>query len=284
LKDSGDCPECGAPIERSLHGDRLVAANPQWLSSIVRGHRLVWIGVLSTLLCGLAAMGALMTVMLLGMHRSGLADVIDPILMVLFGCALVGVPISMGIGAIGVFWLTAKEGRETYQESPLSSRIIARWSVIAAIALVSVSLAIGYVPILVAGWVVASLATRVLAIAAITIAVVALFQRLAALVRRIPDARLAKQIDEAKGVFRWGIPVAGLAIAVVPAFGAAPLGNIGLATSDVFTCGGFIAILALLVNSVLLAVIMHQCATRFRMCIAESEQYSSTADEARTRD
>ena len=284
LEASGDCPECGAPIGRSFDGDRLAAADPKWLRSIVRGHRLVWIGMLSTVLCVFTAMGSSITLMLLSMDRPDLASKIDPIMLIVFGCALVGIPISMGIGAIGVYWLTAQEGRETDRESMWSSRLVARWSVLAAIALISVSLSAGFIPIPAGGWAWAGLAARILAIAAVTVAVVALLQRLAGLVRRLPDDDgLGKQVDQATGVFRLTLPVAGVAFFVVPVFAAALPGNIGFAISGVFGCGGLLAVLALLLNSLLLVVIMWQCTIRFRLCLAESEKHVSTVDPAITK-
>ena len=37
LEEDGQCPECGVPIERSLHGNLLIYSSPEYVSSLHRG-------------------------------------------------------------------------------------------------------------------------------------------------------------------------------------------------------------------------------------------------------
>lgn len=51
----GHCPECGAPVERSFHGDWLRFADRHWVRAVHRGLSWTWRGVAS-LLIGIIAM------------------------------------------------------------------------------------------------------------------------------------------------------------------------------------------------------------------------------------
>ena len=50
LPVDGPCPECGTPIERSLGGLRLAAADPRWLARLTLGQSLVARGLYTALL------------------------------------------------------------------------------------------------------------------------------------------------------------------------------------------------------------------------------------------
>lgn len=64
----GHCPECGTPVERSLHGDWLRYADQQWVRAVHRGLSWTWRGVAAALISiiamlvfviGLAVLGSL---------------------------------------------------------------------------------------------------------------------------------------------------------------------------------------------------------------------------------
>lgn len=59
LRSDGHCPECGSPVERSLHGDQLRFADPNWLNTLRRGVALMlWnllIVMVISMLAGLTA-------------------------------------------------------------------------------------------------------------------------------------------------------------------------------------------------------------------------------------
>src|SRR4051812_24406743 len=49
LSVAGRCPECGAPVGVSIHGDLLRYADPQWLQNLSAGANLVLWGIVVNL-------------------------------------------------------------------------------------------------------------------------------------------------------------------------------------------------------------------------------------------
>jgi hypothetical protein len=45
LEVSGNCPECGAAVEASIHGNLLEFSNPQWLERVKLGTVLLFWGI-----------------------------------------------------------------------------------------------------------------------------------------------------------------------------------------------------------------------------------------------
>jgi hypothetical protein len=102
----GLCPECGTPVGRSLQGDLLRFADPNWVERLARGGRLVMIGltlvvlgmfIFSALIGALAAMAgpaaAPMGWILIGSLLS-----LAPWLVLLFGVWLITTPDPSGLG------------------------------------------------------------------------------------------------------------------------------------------------------------------------------------------
>lgn len=108
LDPAGKCPECGTPIERSLHGDLLRHSDQAWLRTVHRGLRIttwsVWALVLACI--------ALPVMLLLSMMAEGvpIVDFLREKLFIGLGMfAMLVAPIGI---SVGVWFATATEPRE----------------------------------------------------------------------------------------------------------------------------------------------------------------------------
>ena len=45
LPETGHCPECGTPIERTLHGDQLTQSNPAYIRALWIGATLILVSI-----------------------------------------------------------------------------------------------------------------------------------------------------------------------------------------------------------------------------------------------
>lgn len=266
LREGGACPECTTEISRSLHGDRLAMADPKWQRRITRGQRLIAIGLLITVLGVVGAVGLIFIFTSVVMARPGLPSAVETVFTTLIAGTLLAVPIGLCVGTVGAFLLTSQEGRESEHESSWSARNVARWSIVGTVAASIAVVMFRYLPLPGMAWLVADAVLKVLLIALMTTACVSLLKRIEALIRRVPDEPLAKQIGDSWRFTRWAMPFAGIYmfwLAAVP--GQAMAGWFAVLTVPL-ACGGVIATLGLLVLSAMLAVLMRQCSSRFRSC------------------
>ncbi|MCI0675176.1 MAG: hypothetical protein L0Y42_05295 [Phycisphaerales bacterium] len=113
LVREGTCPECGAPIEQSLHGDLLRYADQDWLMQVVRG--LVWIrhsrrwmfwtviGLLLLLIVGLFG------------HAAGMTGTLEAVFNVVVDVgrwAIVLMPLGIAVG----MWMVSEPEPRTEDE------------------------------------------------------------------------------------------------------------------------------------------------------------------------
>ncbi len=141
LPVEGACPECGVVIIRSLHGDRLAAADPAWLRRVVMGQRLLTYGVMlltaaviAYLLVALGWVALRWTLFSPGTAPAS-ATWISSVLVTLLMLPGVAGVIGVLLLFIGAFPLTAAEPREMLRESVRSERALARWSMSAVMLL-----------------------------------------------------------------------------------------------------------------------------------------------------
>jgi len=272
LPTNGACPECGTVISRSQEGDRLAAADPTWLRTITRGQRLLAIGMV---VAAIGIVAILVTaagfVLLIAFWSEGpsiLEDSFTTALRVLF----LSIPIGMCLALVGVFFVTAQEGRDMGRELAWSERNLARWGMVGAVATCLTVFSIQFLRAPGMLWTSLELLFRSVFIVLLTVAAVALLRRLESLVRRIPDDQLAKRIGETRRRVRWAVPAAGIYVLILPVlgFGGGGMGGAMLVMAP-FAILGFIAVIALILTAVRLAPAMRRSLKQFKRCLAESE-------------
>lgn len=169
LSKGGLCPECGIPIERSLRGDLLKYADPEWLEKLRFGVSLkLWNIVLSILL----AFGVSILI--------GVAGWGQPLLMTTTWIGAV-------LGLWATFLITAQEPRISLQEDTVTLRTTIRFCAVAGFLGTTL-------PSVIAPWAIAPLIGAISGATSL-ISFVAWFGELLYLRRfatRLPDAKLAQ--------------------------------------------------------------------------------------------
>lgn len=253
-------------ISRSLRGDRLAAADPNWLRVISRGQRLIAMSLLGLMVSFIAVIILFVSTVLLPLNVNT-PDWADYVLSVLLAIAMSAIPIALVVGAVGVFFVTTQEGREIERESAWSARNVARWSSAGAAAACAAVLMLHLAPPqwMTPLWIEAALGLAMLGL--LTVAAVALLKRVATLVRRVPDDALSVRIESERKFIRWGLPFAGLYVGAIATGGGAAM---AIPFFGCVGCVGFIASIGMLLSTARLSSIMRQCATHFRLCYAIS--------------
>ena len=119
LNQERRCPECGMPVARSLHADRLATADPSWLERICRGQACITVGVALML----AVYSSVFVVALTGRLPRFVAKALD--------VGLLMVPLILVL--IGVVKVTALDPRLSLARQPLGLRRLSRGAAIAAL-------------------------------------------------------------------------------------------------------------------------------------------------------
>jgi hypothetical protein len=203
LRSDGRCPECAAPIARSLHGDLLSASDPAWLARVVLGQKMISLGCLA-MLFGLIPIAVLVSLLGAVLPRGGL---IRASLEVLPGLLLLG---SVLLVLLGIFRLTTPAPRSTLTEEPIALRRVVRWIALGVVGLAALSqlgTAFQMVFGLPAGAAtVCRLGFTWGAILGVVALVVGACFYLARLARRIPDLELAARTRwRATGFAGWAV-------------------------------------------------------------------------------
>lgn len=199
------CPECATPIARSIHGNLLRYADPEWLDKLRLGAALMLWNILIGVVLGLAV-GLLMMV--------GLPQVVVSIVSMLAGL----------LGLWAMFLVTTPEPAIAFNEDPLTLRRVVRGCAVA-----NFLGAAAEQTALVGG-----LGTMVLVVGGVLVliglaAYIGQFIYFRRFARRIPDETLAKQTT----VVMWGyvgasgVFVLASIIGVVAMGGLAALGAAG---------------------------------------------------------
>jgi hypothetical protein len=111
LSPDGVCPECGTAIGRSLHGDLLRFAPPDWVENLAAGMN--WI--VAAIIIGIAA-GALSVVLSSAVGARGLGELIAH---------------ALGIVSVIGYWkVTTPDPGRLEQEPPVNARNLVRLTVV----------------------------------------------------------------------------------------------------------------------------------------------------------
>ena len=220
LESQGVCPECATPIERSVAGNLLAYADPEWVARVAKGQRHVSLGINLTLfglLVGILLMLAAGLAMAFLDFDLGVFETV--ILFILRGVMLTGLIVA----SIGGFLVTTPDPREREREQLVSTRICARSGMVAAIGLVVLGEVFDSVPMMTADLI--SSVLTFLGFIAFTVGLVSILTWLAILAVRIPDEGLAKSARDVARFMRWALPVVlvfGLLNQFKPAAGPPP--------------------------------------------------------------
>ncbi len=189
----GACPECHAPVARSVHAELLRFADPRWLKRLAWGTGLLVVAI--------AATGPLKVVALsmVSIARGGAILVL--------ACAT-----TLQIGAV---WLATMPERHALVKKRPISRPVARFSLLAGLLLAAAlvqALAAGWWPKALEGWAPALvLADGVLFLAGIF----AMGSWARSLALRMPDVKLAATTSVVTWLVVIAVPVQALATAVL---------------------------------------------------------------------
>ncbi len=177
LDHDGQCPECGMAVARSVHGDELRFADPQWLAVVCGGLRWIRITLASALIAFLLLMvGSTVTTLI----PAASVDSFSTFSLIV---AVIGLLISLVLPvtlAWGVWRLCRQEPKQLSREPSLSWRNVTRF-----VTPVAIALCVGYT----ASPATATLMTMIwwiVTMLVLGVAAVALLSYLAALARRIP--------------------------------------------------------------------------------------------------
>ncbi len=273
LPVNGACPECGTEISRSLQGDRLAAADPQWLRTIVRGQRLLTAGMIAATSGLFLLIFGGVTFLILTDVRPGLPRNVEHGFFLGFGLAFVSVLVGVYIGLVGIYFLTVPEGREIGREPVWSTRQMARWSMLGVIVAGILMYSSQFLSGPGARWAAVEILSRGLFLLMLTVAGVSLLKRLEALARRVPEEPLARRIRGHWKLVRWAVPAAGIFVLILPrmGFGGGRMGGTPMLIAP-FSCAGFIAVIALLLESTRVVLTMRRCTATFQGCLIDEPQ------------
>ena len=203
------CPECGTPIGRSLHGDRLMFCDPGWLNRLRRGTTLMLWSIVVIIAASL----------LKSLLRAGGLPSLVYSMPVLAAAAL---------GAYAVFLLTTQEPRAALIEEAVTLRRVIRCCAIAKVVGEAVTVFGGVV---FPGTLLLML-PRILGALAGLVAEFGRFIYLRRFARRMPDEKLARSTT----VVMWGLVVLSGVTLLAGVLGGilAPVACIGLVGLLVF--------------------------------------------------
>jgi len=183
------CPECGTPIARSLHGNLLRYADPQWLGKLLLGVRLTLWSIL--IMFAVAIIGSIAAAAMSGRAA----------LLIVSIAAMIG----HGFGLWAIFLITTPEPRIAFLEDTVTLRKAVRVCAVAEFLGEGIK-NIG--PFLIKE-VVATTAGGVLSLVGL-ISTIGMFVYLRRFARRIPDPKLVKSTT----TVMWGFVIT-LGIALV---------------------------------------------------------------------
>ncbi|MEP0843640.1 MAG: hypothetical protein HRF43_13130 [Phycisphaerae bacterium] len=240
LSPEGVCPECATPVGRSVKGDYLRFASPQWVETLAAGMNWIVASIVIVLL-GSCLVGAA--------SRSA-------------GGAELGQLVVMALGIVRVigFWMvTTPDPGRGEDQGQVSARQVARTTVILTYLIGWLNLGSGYWP----GWV--TLGLGLLAAVGSMVEMIAILVYGRRLALRIPDWKLADSCRQV--MWGWIGLYSIVAILVVVAMAGGP--------SLVRGAGGRMSGLAILgcataAAAMILAIMMLVLVLRFRRQLAAS--------------
>jgi hypothetical protein len=210
LPMSGDCPECGLEVVRSLRGNLLEYSDPAYLRRLGTGALLVELGIVAICLVPIGAVGLL----IIGMATS------TPdwaIIAAQAGAALASIAAAV-LGLVGLFVLTAPDpghvGRDDSDRSRLATRIAtivcsACWALTAVVSALPTTAAIAP-----ATFALLLRLSGLLLLASLSVQIIGSLYYLRHLARRVPDPRLSQDLTGLKSVAITGVICIALTVVV----------------------------------------------------------------------
>lgn len=179
------CPECGTPVERSLHGDRLACSDARWLGKLRHGAGLLLFNV-----C-LAFIGALFASVY---DHAGYGREAWAILQM----------VTSGVSLLAMLLLTSPEPRVELREDPVTLRRVVRGCALIMFVIQFMSQLVNFLNL-------GEVFTGLAILATLAVSCVAYFGTLIffrRFARRIPDSRLEKQTS----LVMWSLVVTGFIV------------------------------------------------------------------------
>lgn len=125
LREEGRCPECGSAVGLSTRGDLLQFADPNWVSNLARGGRLVMRGLTIAILailvsvCGGAAFGA---------ATAGAEPAVFSVVVLLMQLVVIG---AMLAAYYGIWLITSPDPSRIGADVSITTRQLARIGILA---------------------------------------------------------------------------------------------------------------------------------------------------------
>lgn len=255
LTPGGRCPECGSPVDRSVHGNLLRYADRGWLEKLLLGIRLTLWNILITI------------VICVGSAIAGAAGA--PAVFLVPGQLLI-----VGIDLVAMFLLTAQEPRIAFAED----RVTLRRAMRACAAAVCLGKTLNTIDEMGAGVSWLSAVAGILSLA-VVVTYFGKFVYLKRFALRIPDARLARSTR----VIMWGWVIVGVGGFTVGLLLAAVFGASGGSTASaevtVLTILSTVFLFMLGLGAIVLAIwyliLLFDYRNAFRLAIAEVRSLES---------
>jgi hypothetical protein len=268
LEAAGACPECAAPVARSIRGDLLRFADPDWVGRLARGLRLTLIGSVGMLAVSISSVGAGVAVGAVGTPAAAIVLAVT--------AGVINAALAVVI-VVGVWLATGPDRAAGADERLLSARRVARWGIFLLVLAAPLQLqmdAIGAVPgtgnRVELAFFFASTALYILSI----VGWLALLVHLRRLTLRVPRPNLALQAT----IVLWGYAVVMVLFVTMTVLvvGAVVLGGNSRGASApvalVAAGGGCFAALGYLVFEVWFIVLLVLFSRAFGRCAREARQ------------
>ena len=247
LSADGVCPECATPTGRSIHGDFLRFASPEWVEKLASGMNWIVGSIIISILFGCISGGV-------GAASRGQIPV-----------GLVGIAgLALGIVRVIGYWLvTTPDPAQEQQESPSSARRVARFTVVLNYLLSWLAVGAAVIP----SWIVMVFMVVGYVTGMVELICILIYARQLAL--RIPDLKMARECRQ----LMWGWAIVSampiLLLIVMPlvagsrGMGGASMGILGL--------GIFVVVATLIVSVFTLLLIL-----RFRRLLSMAAMNART--------
>jgi hypothetical protein len=209
LHRDGRCPECGSPVDLSLHGDLLRLADPNWVEKLARGSKFVLHGLSTALLAAIA--GGCVELVASGMRTSETTDasMLEDVLVAV--CTVVAI-LGLLVFYFGVWLMTSPDPTRAGEDLYATSRRLVRTTLLISIGNEAVQFGLSSFT-LPSGVDVFLGVLEAVARLAFAVGVLAHLRYLGKLALRVPDERLSKRSRFLFGAFLI-TPAAFLLIAI----------------------------------------------------------------------
>jgi hypothetical protein len=252
LKVAGRCPECGSPVDRSIHGDLLRYADAEWLGKLLLGIRLMLWGILVMIVLRVA-------------EKIGSATGVNEVYFVGPGLA------AAGLDLLAAFLITVQEPKIALREDTVTWRRAIRTCAIASFfgqGLIQFEAFLGTTWLIVIG--------GLLSLPAVVV-YFGKFVYLRRFALRIPDPKLARSTRMVMWGFVLTVVAAGILGFVAAFLGAASAGGTAGSAPPVAPVAGVLCVAGIsgLVFSLWYLVLLVNYRNAFRDARSYARQYAA---------